>query len=128
MAPPTPVYTRAEIESQYSHIFNNLARYECHLKSITQHECTFKLSEDNSYPSEIICLPFKRLFQRCLEKTIVKENGKKKPIDKWINIEVTDPDTNRDMLEDPKYAKDVRDFRKAEHELHEWMNSEDSKT
>lgn len=126
MAPPTPVYTKEEVQSQYNGILNNLSKYNCHLKSITQHECTFKLSEDKKYPSEFICLPFKRLFQRCLIKAEVKENGKKQAMERWINIEVTDLETNRDLLQDPKYAKDVGDFRKAEHDLRDWMNVEES--
>lgn len=124
MAPPTPVYTRSDIFSVYNDQLENPEKYQCHLKSITQHECTFKVSHDRSNPPEIICLPFKRIFQRCLYPTITKENGRKKRIEKWINIEITDPDSNRDLLEFPKYTKDVKDFLNADKELKRLMESE----
>lgn len=76
MAPPVPVYSAEEIRLQYKDQLENLAKYKCHLKSLTQHECTFKAGTDATLP-RIICLPFKRLFQRCLIPTIEQKNGKR---------------------------------------------------
>lgn len=124
MAPPTPVYTRSDILSRYADQLENPAKYECLLKSVTQHECTFKVSPDRKQPPEIICLPFKRLFQRCLYPVIINKDGRKIKYNKWVNIEITDSNTNRDLFEVPKYGKDVDDFLNAEKELKRLMESE----
>lgn len=124
MAPPTPVYTKFDTLARYGDQLENPEKYQCHLKSITQHECTFKVSPDRSHPPEIICLPFKRIFQRCLSDVIVKENGKKKKVQTWTNIEITNENSNRDLMDFPKYSKDVRDFLNADKELKKLMESD----
>lgn len=117
MSPPVPVYSRAEIERRYQAL-DNPEKYNCLLKSITQHECTFRFVDDQQ---EVICLPFKRLFQRCLLPHTIKTNGKVTQVDRWTNIEITDIETNRDIVTDPKYAKDVDDFQGAEKEFRDMM-------
>lgn len=126
MAPPTPVYSRVEIRSMYKKYLDDPKKYQCKLKLITQHECTFKINTvDRSQPPEIICLPFKRIFQHCLIQKMVKENNKKKSVDKWVNFEVTDLETNSDMTEDsPKYGDDVREFLNADKSLRKLMEIE----
>ncbi|KAL7665842.1 Uncharacterized protein ABC855_g1435 [[Candida] zeylanoides] len=107
MAPPTLVHTREDALRRYGH------PRECTLKSLTQHECTFKVSE--TAPPEIICLPFKRLFERCRQEVVVKDaHGHKQVAAKWINFEVTTPETNRDLVTSDAYADDVRDFHRAD--------------
>ncbi|CAK7900515.1 hypothetical protein CAAN1_23S01684 [[Candida] anglica] len=123
MAPPTLVHSRAEIWNRYREQFSDPEKYQCHLKSITQHECTFQVSKNK--PPEIICLPFKRIFQRCLENTITKDkSGNKIKSQKWVNFEVTDESTNQDLMSEEKYGKDVNDFLSAEKELRKLMEGE----
>ncbi|KAK6455381.1 mitochondrial export protein Som1-domain-containing protein [Scheffersomyces xylosifermentans] len=125
MAPPIPVFSRSEISSKYREQLRNPDKYKCQLKSLTQHECTFKTSPDRSSPPEIICLPFKRLFQRCMVPTTIKENGKKRVVQRFINIEVTDSQTNRDLLDDKsKYGRDVQDFLNAERDFRKLLEME----
>lgn len=121
MAPPTLVHNRKEVFRQYDKILQNPNLHDCELRSISQHECTFKVSEDS--PPEIICLPFKRIFQRCIETAIEKDKitGKKTKVDKWVNIEVTSAETNQDLLTEERYRDDVRDFVNAEKELKKLM-------
>ncbi|RCK63120.1 hypothetical protein Cantr_09741 [Candida viswanathii] len=130
MAPPVPVYSVGEIQSQYKAQLANPEKYQCQLKSITQHECTFRPStiraNDPSTPPEIICLPFKRIFQRCLIPVTTKdEAGRKTRSEKWINIEITNEKTNHDLVEpESKYSKDVMDFLDAEREFKKFMEIE----
>ncbi|RLV94716.1 hypothetical protein JA1_001537 [Spathaspora sp. JA1] len=126
MAPPIPVFSASEIKNQYSEQLNNPEKYECHLKSLTQHECTFRpASLDGSRPLEIICLPFKRIFQRCAIPTTTKKNGEKIITKTWINIEVTNSETNQDLFDpNSKYAADVKDFMNTEHELKKFLEQE----
>lgn len=124
MAPPTPVYNRSQIRNKYHDQLTNPDKYQCQLKSLTQHECTFKVSFDGRRPQEIICLPFKRIFQRCLVPETNLVNGKKVHLERWINIEVTDLSTNADLvLDSSKYGKDVQDFLSAEKEFKKLMES-----
>ncbi|KAI5970864.1 hypothetical protein CANMA_000024 [Candida margitis] len=124
MAPPVPVYTSEDIQLQYKDQFQNLTKYKCHLKSLTQHECTFKAGTTATSP-QIICLPFKRLFQRCLIPTVEQKNGKKIRTQKWINIEVTKESTNQDLLDKgSKYYDFVQEFLAAEKEFRELMEKE----
>lgn len=130
MAPPVPVYSFTEIQNQYKEQLNNPTKYKCQLKSITQHECTFRPStirnNNINNPPEIICLPFKRIFQRCLIPISTKnEQGKKIKSEKWINIEITNDKTNHDLVEpESKYSKDVMDFLDAEREFKKFMEIE----
>lgn len=130
MAPPVPVYSLVEIQSQYKEQLKNPTKYKCQLKSITQHECTFRPStirtNDINHPPEIICLPFKRIFQRCLVPITTKnEKGKKIRGERWVNIEITNDKTNHDLVEpDNKYSKDVMDFLDAEREFKKFMEIE----
>lgn len=121
MAPPAPVYNRSEIRGRYADQLNNPEKYRCQLKELTQHECTFRVAPDRKLAPEIICLPFKRVFQRCLFPYVANDNGKKVKGEKWVNIEVTSSDTNSDLLTRPRYGKDVQDFLGAEKELKRLM-------
>lgn len=121
MAPPTPVYTAREIRQQYAEILAAPVEHECLLRSITQHECTFRVSPDSFTPHKIICLPFKRLFQRCLVPTVATIDGKKVRFDNWTNIEVTDEHTNRDLFDQSRYGDDVKEFMAADRELQRYM-------
>lgn len=128
MAPPVPVYSISEVRKQYKDQLDNPEKYKCQLKSITQHECTFRPTtiRNDNVQSEIICLPFKRIFQRCSVPIITKNtDGKKLRLEKWINIEITDEQTNHDLV-DPgsKYGKDVQDFLNAEQEFKKFMEME----
>lgn len=118
MAPPVPVLTQADVHRRFKAQLANPQKYLCHLTSITQHECTFKgIGTGNP---RILCLPFKRLFQRCL----TKPRSKSGLDEKWINIEVTDATTNQDLMEDARYADDVQDFLAAEKDLKDWVQDE----
>lgn len=123
MAPPTPVYSRDDILAIYGDILKYPLKYSCELKSLTQYECTFRIVERNK-PPEIICLPFKRVFQRCLLDKMVKEKDKKKKIKQWVNIEITDEKVNKELLEMPKYGREVEDFLSAEKDLKKLMLEE----
>ena len=124
MAPPVPVYSAEEIRLQYKEQLENLDKYKCQLKSLTQHECTFKAGTDKTLP-HFICLPFKRLFQRCLIPTVEQKNGKKIRTEKWINIEVTKESTNQDLLEeDSKYYSYVQEFLVVEKDFRDLMEKE----
>lgn len=118
MSPPTPVLTRGDIRRLYVGQLSNPQEYECSLKSLSQHECTFVVSADSSVVQKTICIPFKRVFQRCLVPYVKTIEGKKHSGKRWINIEVTDVETN-----DPKavYGSEVEEFLKAEQELTKWM-------
>lgn len=125
MAPPTPVYSRAAILSKQQEILLNPDKYNCQLKSLTQHVCTFKVPQTKGRPMETLCLPFKRIFQRCLVPNVTTENGRKVQKQVWTNIEITDATTNSDMVQDNKiYGKDVTDFLNAEVELKRFMESQ----
>ncbi|EAZ63183.1 predicted protein [Scheffersomyces stipitis CBS 6054] len=125
MAPPIPVLFRSDIQSKYSKQLSDPEKYDCQLKSLTQHQCTFKVTPDRSRPPEIICLPFKRIFQSCLVPTVVKENGKKKTINRRVNIEITDKSTNSELMdENSEQANVVQDFLNAEKEFRKLMEME----
>lgn len=125
MAPPTPVYSRVAILSKNQEVLRNPEKYDCQLKSLTQHVCTFKVPQTKGSPMETLCLPFKRVFQRCLVPQVVMEKGKKVQKQVWTNIEITDVSTNSEMIEDNKtYGKDVTDFLNAEVELKKFMEAQ----
>ncbi|OWB74468.1 hypothetical protein B5S31_g4263 [[Candida] boidinii] len=98
MAPSLPVYSRDEIKKLYPHIFpdrsfneNNIAEdgdqddnintikngklllndiqknNNCKLYSLTQNQCTFD-------GNKTICIPFKRIFARCIDRELSKGN------------------------------------------------------
>ncbi|KAK6204488.1 mitochondrial export protein Som1-domain-containing protein [Scheffersomyces amazonensis] len=127
MAPPIPVYTNTEIRTRYKAQLNNPEKYNCELRSLVQHECTFKtFPNDRSKPPEIICLPFKRIFQRCLIPQITKENGKKIHINKWVNIEITSSETNKLKVDQStsKFDINVQEFLNAEKDFRKLMEME----
>lgn len=124
MAPPTPVYDRLDILSKYEHVLSDPKKYNCSLKSISQNECTFKISYPNQVPN-VICLPFKREFQRCLLPTTVIKDGKKTQSKKWVNIEITDEYTNKKILYDPSYEFTVKEFLQADKDLRKMLESEE---
>lgn len=118
MSPPTPVLTRSEIRRLYSDQLNNPQEYQCTLKSLSQNECTFIVSPNSSVIQQTLCIPFKRIFQRCLVPYIRVVDGKKCSGKRWINIEITDDETNDQKT---KYGAEVEQFLKAEQELTKWM-------
>lgn len=120
MSPPTPVLNGSEIRKLYSEQLGNPEKYNCSLKSLAQNECTFVVSSDSSVIQETICIPFKRLFQRCLVPHTKTVNGKKHVGERWINIEVTTAETNDQRA---KYGSEVERFLQAEQELTNWMQN-----
>lgn len=121
MSPPTPVLAGTEVRRIYSEQLNNPEKFECSLKSLSQNECTFVVSPDSSVIQQTICIPFKRLFQRCLVPYVRTVDGKKHTGRKWINIEVTDLATNDQRA---KYGSEVERFLTAEQELTRWMQNQ----
>ncbi|OBA18944.1 hypothetical protein METBIDRAFT_47459 [Metschnikowia bicuspidata var. bicuspidata NRRL YB-4993] len=121
MSPPTPVRTRAEMHSIYKEQLTNPGKYQCTLKSLSQLECTFKISPTNSV-LETICIPFKRVFQRCLQPYTRVVDGKKQRGERWINIEVTDLETNDGIRS--KHTDEIQRFLKAEVDLAKWLESQ----
>lgn len=121
MSPPTAVYTRQEILEKYKHQLKNPSKYNCSLKSLTQLECTFKISPEDSRVQETICIPFKRVFQRCLVPHTVMKNSKKVTGERWINIEITLASTNDEMK--AAYSKELLQFMRAEVDLKAWIES-----
>lgn len=118
MSPPTPVRTREDVRRQYRDQLENPERYQCVLKSLSQLECTFKISENNSV-QETICVPFKRLFQRCLDPYTITKDGKKINGKRWINIEITDSSTNDSV--NAAHGAEIQRFLQAEIDLAKWM-------
>lgn len=118
MSPPTPVLTRSEIRRKYSGQLGNPQEYQCSLKSLAQNECTFVVSPDSSVIQQTICIPFKRIFQRCLVPYVRTVNGKKQSGQRWINVEVTDADSNDQKSH---FGAEVEQFLRAEQELAKWM-------
>lgn len=120
MAPPTLVHSRAEIQRQYHDQLTNPEKYQCSLKSLIQNECTFRVLENRV--QETICIPFKRIFQRCLLPYTETVEGKKKSGLRWINIETTDWDTN-ETLRRESYGAEVQKFLAAETDLRKWLEN-----
>lgn len=124
MAPPTPVYRRSDIFRKYGEQLNDPQKYDCELKSLVQHECTFKLSQDLNKSPDIICLPFKRVFQKCLKEPKRALQGKEIQDNDWITIEVTDLNTNRNFLKNTQNSTIINEFLNADKELQRFMESE----
>lgn len=114
MAPPTLVHTRADINRQFHEPLANPEKYQCLLKSLVQNECTFKI--DDATGVEAICIPFKRVFQRCLMSTAHTVNGQKQLTDRWVNIEVTDENTNEKLRR--TYGTEIERFLRAEQDAY----------
>lgn len=72
MAPPTPILTPEEVLREKERVRTLKKKDKCELKSLTQHLCH---AEE---PGKYVCVPFKRVFEKCLERT----------------VEITDVDTN----------------------------------
>lgn len=72
MAPPTPILIPEQISREKERIQTLKNKKKCELKSLTQHLCHAEA------PGEYVCVPFKRVFEKCLGHT----------------LEVTDLDTN----------------------------------
>ncbi|KAF8004540.1 inner membrane protease subunit SOM1 [Metschnikowia aff. pulcherrima] len=121
MSPPTPVRTWPEVQSIYKEQLSNPQKYQCSLKSLTQLECTFKISPSNSV-METICIPFKRTFQRCLQPYTKVVDGKKVKGERWINIETTNPQTNEPIK--TKYNDEILRFLRAEIDLAKWLEGQ----
>ena len=124
MAPPTPVYSKTEIAKRYGKQLENLEEHKCTLMLLTQYECTFKIDSERRQAPEILCMPFKRLFQRCQITVMEKIDGHKTQTSKWINIEVTDEDTNAELFKNDKYRDQVGEFRSAEQDLKRIMEQD----
>lgn len=122
MSPSIPVYSRDEIEAQFSQfIKSSNGGNVCELKELVQNQCTFD-------GNRIFCLPFKRLFLRCLDESVGDEviGYKLTPSHKvnstssisstinerkrWRNIEIT---KNNDNQYDLKSGA-VKEFIKAD--------------
>lgn len=121
MSPPTAVFTRQEIQDKYKKQLKNPAKYNCSLKSLTQLECTFKISPEDSTVQETICIPFKRVFQRCLVSHTMMKNNKKVTGKRWINIEITLTSTNDEVK--AIYSNELLQFMRAEVDLKAWIES-----
>lgn len=126
MAPAVPLLSRKEALLKYSKQLADPEKYHCQLKSIIQHECVFNANSkiDSEVPAEIICLPFKRIFQRCLIEELTRVDGKKQKLQKWVNIEITDKNTNRDLIEDERYSQIVNDFVAVSKNFDKWFYHE----
>lgn len=139
MAPALPVYTREEIESMYPKFKNDgsgdgsMRRIrgeklpkDCKLYELIQNQCTYD-------GNEVFCLPFKRVFLRCLENREREVIGYKlTPLHKnttsrfdlnggkvgkiYRDIEITDEDDNH-----YPYDEGVRRFLKADKVLRKKM-------
>lgn len=118
MSPPTPVFSRRRIQERYKAQLNDPDTYKCSLKSLVQQECTFKLLSEESRVVETICIPFKRLFQRCLLPHTRVVNGRKIAEERWVNIEVTLAETNDAAR---KSFRELDKFMDAEVELKKWF-------
>lgn len=116
MAPPTPILTRADVQQLYAEQLNNPEKYQCLLKQLTQNECTYRMLDNGM---EYICVPFKRLFQRCLVPVTKTVNGKKQKSEAWVNIEITDAKTNDGRRK--RYGSEMERFREAEKEAFKWL-------
>lgn len=116
MSPPVPVFTRADVQHQFAEQLSNPEKYQCHLKLLTQNECTYKILNEGL---EYICVPFKRVFQRCLIPEVRTVNGKKQHLERWVNIEITDAKTNDSRGK--KYGPDIEKFLAAEKETYKWL-------
>lgn len=119
MSPPTPVFNRQEIQNKYAAQLRDPAKYKCTLKSLTQNECTFVISPETSRVLQTICIPFKRVFQRCLVPHTQVKNGKKVHGERWVNIEITLVTTND--RNKAAYGKELLQFMKAEADLKKWI-------
>lgn len=125
MAPPTLVRSRQDVQRLYKEQLDDPDKYHCSIRSIIQLECTFKISEANRV-QETICIPFKRIFQRCLDSYVTKRNGDKRKTQRWVNIEVTDPASN-DLVR-ATHSSEIQRFLQAEVDLAKWMETEAAKT
>ncbi|ODV83343.1 hypothetical protein CANARDRAFT_9744 [[Candida] arabinofermentans NRRL YB-2248] len=125
MAPPLPVYSRDEIKSLYPHLFPEripkdddtlpnsntnstnfkLSLPNCTLYSLTQNQCTYD-------GNRTVCIPFKRLFARCLDE----EYSKKKEV---IGYKLTP--SHKDFQKNPneKFYRNI--------EITEWSDNDYSK-
>lgn len=115
MAPALPVYTREEIQRMHPKMKTVEKNMDdipenCDMYKLIQNECTYD-------GNNVKCLPFKRVFLRCLEKKGGEVIGYKlKPKHKedqdteiYRNIEITKKQDNY-----YKISKDVEDFLKAD--------------
>lgn len=129
MAPALPVYTREEIERKFPEKFksgnNEDIPDNCSLYELIQHQCTYD-------GNKVYCLPFKRVFLRCLENkgkevigykltpshgNIKNIHNKLKIKDKFYrDIEITNKKNNLYLYnkEDDKIDKDIEQFLNAD--------------
>ena len=136
MAPAFPVYSREEIKEMYPELFPSrienkqdgkftLDSENCKLYTLVQNQCTFD-------GNQCICVPFRRLFARCLDRNynsrremtgyklmpvhqrqaIERVSGRKAGDPVYRNVEIT-------QFEDNDYMKYLR-----EKSDDKWMSSE----
>ncbi|GMM32642.1 hypothetical protein DAMA08_053870 [Martiniozyma asiatica (nom. inval.)] len=130
MAPPIPVYDKDEIRQMLPRIYptsrdlQELKSKGCELFEIVQHQCTFD-------GNKILCLPFKRVFARCLDEFFTSNQEvigyKLKPTHLtgrlvenekiWRNIEITDALDN-------DYLGDLKTESPASVDLREFLNAD----
>lgn len=121
MSPPTPVISRKEVESKYSAQLKDPSKHQCSLWSLSQLECTFKISPETLHVVETICIPFKRVFQRCLLPQTRIVNNCKVTGKRWVNIEITLPDTSDEIK--TSYNGELLEFLRADGELKKYIES-----
>lgn len=115
MAPALPVYTREEIERMYPNLKMVQKDIEdipenCEIYKLIQNECTYD-------GNKVTCLPFKRIFLRCLEKkggTVIgyklqPKHEEDQNTEIYRNIEITKQQDNNH-----KISKDIEEFLKAD--------------
>ncbi|KAF6007898.1 hypothetical protein HII12_004310 [Brettanomyces bruxellensis] len=136
MAPALPVYSREEIKEMYPELFParivkepdgkfELDSKSCKLYTLVQNQCTFD-------GNQCICVPFRRLFARCLDRNynsrremigyklmpvhqrqaIERVSGRKAGGPVYRNVEITE-------FEDNDYTKYLREKKDDK-----WMSSE----
>ncbi|KAF5210038.1 hypothetical protein E0198_002897 [Clavispora lusitaniae] len=123
MSPPTPVLSRAEVfarilKNSYDPLNTTARSADFPKRAVIRFQV---FSPDSSTVQETICIPFKRLFQRCLVPYAKKVNGKKETASRWVNIEITDAETNEPVR--AKYGEEVKRFLEAEQDLVRWMDA-----
>lgn len=117
MAPALPVYTRGEIEKLFPVMRSEEIPPNCSLYRLIQNQCTYD-------GNRVICLPFKRVFLRCLETRngevvgyrLQPKHGLKDGV--YRDIEVTSRSDNTYTINDK-----IQDFLRADSVLQEKMQA-----
>lgn len=135
MAPSIPVYSKREIQGMFPNALGpsdvgDMKESGCELKELVQNQCTF---DGNT----IFCLPFKRVFLRCLDESLSdgevigykltpshatigsanSANSANSGGSRWRNFEITQHTSNEYNLQ----TKNVQDFIHADEVLRRQM-------